>query len=52
MTALAFSGIHLIEPRMPDLLTEEGKFSIIDSCLRFATSKHIQAYQHDAQWWL
>lgn len=52
LTALAFSGIHLIEPRMLDLLTEVGKFSIIDSYLRLATSERIQAYQHDEQWWL
>lgn len=52
LTALAFSGIHLIEPRLLDLLSETGKFSIIDSYLRLAASERIQAYRHDEQWWL
>jgi N-acetyl-alpha-D-muramate 1-phosphate uridylyltransferase len=31
---LAFSGIHVISPRLLSLLTEEGVFSIIPSYLR------------------
>src|SRR6266481_265470 len=32
-TALAFSGIHVISPRLLGLLSEDGAFSIIDSYL-------------------
>ena len=34
--AWAFSGVHVISPRIFSLLTEEGTFSIIDSYLRLA----------------
>lgn len=33
---LAFSGIHVISPRLLKLITEEGVFSIIDAYLRLA----------------
>ena len=34
--ALAFSGVHVISPRLIERLTEEGAFSIITSYLRLA----------------
>jgi len=34
--ALAFSGIHIISPRLLAMMTEEGVFSIITSYLRLA----------------
>src|SRR6184192_2538536 len=36
LQALAFSGIHVISPRVLPMLTEEGVFSIITSYLRLA----------------
>ena len=39
----AFSGIHLIHPRIFDQLTETGKFSIIDSYRRLAAQAQIRA---------
>ena len=36
MRALAFSGIHVISPRLLTMMTEEGVFSIIRSYLRLA----------------
>ncbi len=36
MTELAFSGIHVISPRIFPLLTEEGIFSIVPAYLRLA----------------
>ena len=36
LQALAFSGIHVISPRLLTMMTEEGAFSIIDSYLRLA----------------
>ena len=36
MQALAFSGIHVISPRIFGMMTEDGAFSIITSYLRLA----------------
>jgi mannose-1-phosphate guanylyltransferase len=49
---LAFSGIHLISPRLLPMLTEEGIFSIIDSYLRLsAQGEKILAFRADAYYW-
>jgi mannose-1-phosphate guanylyltransferase len=49
---LAFSGIHLISPRLLPLLTEEGIFSIIDSYLRLAAQgQSILAFRADTYYW-
>jgi NDP-sugar pyrophosphorylase family protein len=49
---LAFSGIHLIFPRLLPLLTETGIFSIIDSYLRLAAAGHpILAFRADTYYW-
>jgi NDP-sugar pyrophosphorylase family protein len=50
--ALAFSGIHIISPRIFSLLTEEGAFSIIDSYLRLAAQgDKILAFRADKYCW-
>ncbi len=50
--ALAFSGIHLISPRLLPLLTEEGVFSIIPSYLRLAAhDEKILAFRADQYYW-
>jgi mannose-1-phosphate guanylyltransferase len=50
--ALAFSGIHIISPRLLTLMTEEGIFSIIDSYLRLAGSgEKIMAFRADDYYW-
>jgi NDP-sugar pyrophosphorylase family protein len=50
--ALAFSGIHIISPRIFSLLTEEGAFSIIDSYLRLAAQgEKILAFRADQYRW-
>ena len=50
--ALAFSGIHVISPRLLALLTEQGVFSIIRSYLRLATSgEKIIAFRADEYYW-
>lgn len=36
---LAFSGIHLVNPKLFDLIEEDGKFSIIDLYLRLAKTE-------------
>ena len=49
---LAFSGIHVISPRLLPLLTEDGIFSIVTSYLRLARSeKKIQAFRADKYYW-
>ena len=49
---LAFSGIHIISPRLLSMLTEEGAFSIIDSYLRLASEGgKIMAFRADEYYW-
>jgi mannose-1-phosphate guanylyltransferase len=50
--ALAFSGIHVISPRLFSLMTEEGVFSIIDPYLRLAAQgEEILAFRSDEYQW-
>ena len=49
---LAFSGVHVIEPALLDLIPQRGVFSIIETYLSLAAEQHIQAYAHDADYWL
>lgn len=50
--ALAFSGIHIISPRIFALTTEEGAFSIIDPYLRLAAqNEKILAFRADEYYW-
>jgi NDP-sugar pyrophosphorylase family protein len=50
--ALAFSGIHVISPRIFSLMTEEGAFSIIPSYLRVAgLGEKILAFRADEYYW-
>jgi NDP-sugar pyrophosphorylase family protein len=50
--ALAFSGIHVISPRLLPMLTEEGVFSIIPSYLRLAAQgEKILAFRADQYYW-
>jgi mannose-1-phosphate guanylyltransferase len=49
---LAFSGIHVISPRLLPMLTEEGIFSIIPSYLRLAAQgENILAFRADEYYW-
>lgn len=49
---LAFSGIHVISPRLLSMLTEDGVFSIIDSYLRLARQgETISAFRADSYYW-
>ncbi len=47
----AFSGIHVVEPKLLQLIREEGKFSIIQLYLRLARSNDILGYVHDNTNW-
>ncbi len=48
----AFSGIHVISPRLLELMSEEGAFSIVQSYLRLAgEGESIVAYRADGAYW-
>ncbi len=50
--ALAFSGIHVISPRLLTMMTEDGAFSIINSYLRLAArGEKISAFRADEYYW-
>jgi NDP-sugar pyrophosphorylase family protein len=50
--ALAFSGIHVISPRLLDIITEAGTFSIISTYLRLAAQgERILAFRADEYSW-
>ncbi len=52
LQALAFSGIHVISPRLLPMLTEDGVFSIIDAYLRLAAQgEKILAFRADEYYW-
>jgi len=52
LQALAFSGIHVISPRLLPLMTEDGVFSIIDVYLRLAASgRGVLAFRADDSYW-
>ena len=49
---LAFSGIHVISPRLLEMLSEEGVFSIIQPYLRLAgEGARIAGYRADGDYW-
>ncbi|MEO7209570.1 MAG: sugar phosphate nucleotidyltransferase [Chitinophagaceae bacterium] len=44
----AFSGIHISDHRIFELLTQEGKFSIIDSYLDLCKTNTIMSFDHSS----
>jgi NDP-sugar pyrophosphorylase family protein len=51
--ALAFSGIHVISPRLFPMMTDEGVFSIIPTYLDLARrGERILAFRADEYYWL
>ncbi len=52
MQPLAFCGIHVISPRLFDLMSEEGAFSIIATYLRLAAAgEKIRGFRADEYSW-
>ena len=50
--ALAFSGIHVVSPRLFAMLAENGAFSIVTSYLRLAShGEKILAFRADEYYW-
>jgi NDP-sugar pyrophosphorylase family protein len=48
----AFSGIHILEPAIFDLIDETGVFSIKDVYLRLAGNHPIACFEHDHKTWI
>jgi NDP-sugar pyrophosphorylase family protein len=48
----AFSGIQIIEPEIFPLITETGKFSLIDLYLRLAKDEAIFGYHDPSDYWM
>jgi NDP-sugar pyrophosphorylase family protein len=49
---LAFSGIHVISPRLLPMITEQGIFSIIPTYLRLASQgEKVLAFRADQYYW-
>ena len=52
MTPLAFSGIHVISPRLLEMMTQDGAFSIISTYLHLAArGERILAFRADDYYW-
>jgi NDP-sugar pyrophosphorylase family protein len=50
--ALAFSGIHVVSPRLLKMMSEDGAFSIVTSYLRLAAEgERIFAFRADQYYW-
>lgn len=52
LSPLAFSGIHVISQQIFKLITETGRFSIIDPYLRLCKEHTIKGYRHDDGLWV
>lgn len=52
LSPLAFSGIHVISPRLLPMITEQGVFSIIETYLRLAAqNQKILAFRSGQYYW-
>jgi NDP-sugar pyrophosphorylase family protein len=52
LQALAFSGIHVISPRLLSMMSEEGAFSIVATYLRLAgQGEKVLAFRADEYYW-
>jgi len=48
---LAFSGVHIIDPEIFNLMEDQGRFSIIDTYLKIAGTKAIYGYLQPGMTW-
>ncbi len=46
-----FSGVYILDPSIFDLITETGKFSIMDVFLRLARDHNILTWDHPQNFW-
>ncbi len=52
LNVAAFSGIQVVSPLIFDLISEEGKFSLVNLYLRLCENNRIIAYYHDDDKWM
>jgi NDP-sugar pyrophosphorylase family protein len=52
LSQLAFSGIHVLSPRIFDYMLEDDKFSIVEVYLRAMEKETIIGYRHDGDIWI
>jgi len=52
LNVLAFSGIQIIQPEIFPLITESGKFSLIQLYLRLAQTEAIYGYFDASELWM
>jgi NDP-sugar pyrophosphorylase family protein len=52
LISLAFSGIQVLDQSIFELITETGKFSMIDVYLRLSTYHKIIGFRHDNDYWI
>jgi NDP-sugar pyrophosphorylase family protein len=52
LARFAFSGIHIIDPAIFNLINNEGKFSIVDTYLELASSNKITGFAHNPENWV
>ena len=46
LTPKAFSGVHIVSPNLFPLITQEGKFSVVDVYLQLARQHTIKGFDH------
>jgi NDP-sugar pyrophosphorylase family protein len=51
LNPLAFSGIHVISPKLFDLMEKQDRFSIIDTYLRIAAKHPVGGYFDESPLW-
>ncbi|WP_162231187.1 nucleotidyltransferase family protein [Sunxiuqinia dokdonensis] len=51
-TPYAFSGIHIIEAELLEMIEEQGKFSIIDLYLRLAKTEVVKGFVDEKSVWM
>lgn len=51
LRGLPFSGIHIIDPLIFELMEEKGKFSIVDVYMRLSAQHKIVAFQDNDSFW-
>lgn len=52
ITPMAFSGIHVVSPKIFDLLPDNSAYSIVPQYIDMASHEVIKAYPHSAKQWL
>jgi len=52
LSLFAFSGIHIIDPKIFQYIDESGKFSMTNVYLKLANKHIIKRFAHTESWWM